>query len=272
MVASLRPLSLWRQLKGLFWIYFQDALAYRASIVIWLLTDITTTLTMPLVFLAAGRGATLGGFSPSELVSYYVIMLFVSSFVTSHFMWEIGTEIREGILSTQLIRPVNWWAFMLVRNVAYRFVRSVVLIPFFVAFVVAYWGQIQSVTFYFGWETWVALILGHLVSFCFVVAFAMIALFTQEAMSIFELYYFPMLFLSGQLFPISLLPDWARTLALFFPFYSTTGAPVEIMLGRVSGLDALNAIGMQVAWIILSLILYQVLWRKGLKQFTGIGM
>ncbi|MGL1465783.1 hypothetical protein ACSTI9_00195, partial [Vibrio parahaemolyticus] len=60
--------------------------------------------------------------------------------------------------------------------------------------------------FYIGWEFWVSLILGHFVSFTFVIAFAMIALYVQEAQAIFELYYVPMLFLSGQLFPIAVLP------------------------------------------------------------------
>jgi ABC-2 type transport system permease protein len=101
---------------------------------------------------------------------------------------------------------------------------------------------------------------------------SMLALFTQEAMAIFELYYVPMLFLSGQLFPISVLPPWAMFLGKLFPFYYTTGAPTEILIGRVKGNEALQTIGMQLLWIAIAYLVSRILWAKGLKHYTGVGM
>jgi len=123
-----------------------------------------------------------------------------------------------------------------------------------------------------GWEFWVSLILGHLVSFTFVMMMSMLALFTQEVTSIFELYYIPMLFLSGQLFPVSILPEWGAKLAKLFPFYFTTGAPTEILIGRIHGATVTQALGMQVFWIVFSYGISRMLWRTGLKHYSGVGM
>jgi ABC-2 type transport system permease protein len=261
-----------RQTLGLLRIYIADGLAYRAAGVIWVLTDVATAVTMPLVWLAANRNGPIAGYSPSDLVLYYLSMLMLGSFITSHFMWEISAEIREGAFSSHIVRPVSYLRFILVRNLAWRMVRSLIFLPFFCLILAFYRGSVDVSRIHLGWELWTAVALGHLVSVMFVLAMSMIALFTQEAQSIFELYYFPMLFLSGQLFPIALLPDWVRWLAVVFPFYYTTGVPTEIMVGRLSGSAAVQAMGVQLLWAGVSYLLFKALFAKGSRVYTGVGM
>ncbi|MCW5939587.1 MAG: ABC-2 family transporter protein [Fimbriimonadaceae bacterium] len=264
--------AMWRQTLGLIRIYIADGLAYRASGVIWVLTDVASAVTMPLVWLAASRGGPIAGYSSSDLVLYYLCLLMLTSFIMCHFMWEISFEIREGMFSAHIIRPVSYMHFILSRNLAWRVVRSLIFLPFFLAILYFYLGAVEGKSVYLGWELWASVVLGHLVSVVFVTALAMIALFTQEAQSIFELYYFPMLFLSGQLFPIALLPDWVRGLAVVFPFYYTTGVPTEIMVGRLAGPAAWQAMGIQVVWIGVSYVLFRVLFAKGTRHYAGVGM
>lgn len=262
----------WRQAKAVFAIYVQDSLAYKASAFIWTLTDATTAVTMPLVWAAAVGSGMIQGYTASDFVLYYLVMLLLTGFITCHFMWEVAYEIREGIFSTYLIRPMDYFQFMLARNYAWRLVRTLIFLPLFGLLILAYWGYVKDATVYLGWEAWVSVLLGNLVSFTFVMAIAMVALFVQEAHAIFELYYFPMLFLSGQLFPVSVLPQWAQQLALVFPFYYTTGLPTEIIVGRVSPQASWPLIGGQVAWVVGCYFLQRFLWRAGLRHYTGVGM
>ncbi|MFI5387883.1 MAG: ABC transporter permease, partial [Fimbriimonadales bacterium] len=207
MTATLRK---WR---AIFSIYFQDGIAYRASGLIWILTDLVTAVTMPLVWASANTGGgTIRGFTTSNFVLYYLCLLLLGSFITSHIMWDLAMEIKEGQFSAMLVRPVSFYQFTFLRNLSWRIIRTGLFFPFFIALLWAYRGYLGGAHVFVGWEFWASLVLGHLVSFTTVMMMSMLALFTQEAMSIFELYYVPMLFLSGQLFPISLLPDWARFL------------------------------------------------------------
>jgi len=261
-----------RKWWAVFAIYFQDGIAYRASGLIWVTVDLATAVTMPLVWARASRLGPIGGFTSSDFILYYLCMLFLGSFVTSHIMWELAMEIKEGQFSTMLLRPMSFYQLNFFRNLSWRFIRPVLFAPFFVLLLFAYRGFLVHATVHLGWEFWLSLVLGHLVSFTFVMMMAMLALFTQEVTSIFELYYIPMLFLSGQLFPIAMLPQWAGKLAKLFPFYFTTGAPTEILIGRVSGAAVLPALAMQVFWIAVCYGLSRVLWAKGLKHYTGVGM
>jgi ABC-2 type transport system permease protein len=262
----------WRQWRALFAIYFQDGLAYRAQGFIWVLTDVVTAFIMPQVWMAAGRGSSIAGYTSSDFVVYYLCMLLLTSFITSHFMWDISTEIKDGAFSTHLIRPIPYMQFMLVRNFSWRIIRFSLFVPWCLLFFWMYSSQITDARFFFGWEFWASVALGHLVSVTTVVALSMIALFTEEAQAIFELYYVPAMFLSGVLFPISVLPDWARAIASWLPYYYTVGAPTEILIGRVPPGEIHRIILMQVGWIAAALVLYTLLKRAGLKRYTGVGM
>jgi ABC-2 type transport system permease protein len=262
-----------RKWKAIFSIYFQDGIAYRASGLIWVTTDLVTAVTMPLVWATAAKsGTTIAGFTTSDFVLYYLCMLLLGSFITSHIMWELAMEIKEGQFTTQLLRPMSIYQVNFFRNLSWRVIRTCLFAPFFVLLLYLYRDLLGDAKVYVGWEFWASFFMGHLVSFSFVMMMAMFALFTEEVISIFELYYIPMLFLSGQLFPISVLPDWAQTAARAMPFYFTTGAPTEILIGRVSGQSIFQVLGMQAFWIVFCYGASRVLWAKGLRYYSGVGM
>src|SRR5579862_6401277 len=261
-----------RKWRAVFSIYFQDGIAYRASGLIWILTDLVTAVTMPLVWASAGAGRIIQGYSTSNFVLYYLCLLLLGSFVTCHIMWEIAMEIKEGQFSSMLVRPVSFYQFTFLRNLSWRIIRTTLFLPFFVVLLWAYHGFLKDAHVFIGWEFWASLLLGHLVSFATVMMMSMLALFTQEAMAIFELYYVPMLFLSGQLFPIAVLPGWARLLGKLFPFYYTTGAPTEILIGRTTGAAAWQTVGIQLMWVLIAYGISKFLWAKGLRHYTGVGM
>ncbi len=261
-----------RKWRAVFGIYFQDGLAYRASGVIWILTDVTTAVTMPLVWAHASANGAIAGYNTSEFVLYYLCMLLLGSFITSHIMWELAMEIKEGQFSTALLRPMSFYQVSFIRNLTWRIIRFTLFAPMFVLLLYLFRSYLGEAHLQLGWEFWCSVLLGHLVSFAFVMMMSMLALYTQEAMSIFELYYIPMLFLSGQIFPIGVLPAWAQGLAKLFPFYYTIGAPTEILIGRVAGGAMLPVLGTQCFWVVFCFFTSKLLWRKGLKHYTGVGM
>ncbi len=249
-------------------------MAYRASGLLWILTDMVTAMTMPLVWAKASAAASgpIGGFVTSDIVLYYLCMLLLSCFITSHIMWELAGEIKEGQFSASLLRPISIHQVTFFRNLSWRIIRMALFAPIFLFLLWAYRPYLHNTHLFLGWQFWAAAVLGHLVSFNFVMMMAMLALFIQEAHSVFELYYVPMLFLSGQIFPVSMLPDWARSLAQLFPFYYTTGAPTEILIGRVTGPAITGILITQTCWIVGTYVVGKIGWKIGLRHYSAVGM
>jgi ABC-2 type transport system permease protein len=269
MSAAALTLRKWRAVFG---IYIQDSLAYRAQSLIWLIGDGVLAVVMPLVWIAAADGNSIQGYDTGSFVVYYLSSVLVGSFVTCHFMWDISNEIREGIFSTHLIRPIGYFQFTFVRNLAYRTIRPLIFLPIFVLLVAGFWKYLAGAEIHLGWQFLVAVLLGHSLSCVFATAFAMIALFTQEAHSIFELYYVPLIFFSGQLFPIALLPPWAQTLAHWTPFYYMLGVPLEILVGKIEPAAYPQIMLTQIGWIAVSYGLYRLMFKLGMKHYTSVGM
>ena len=261
-----------RKWRALFSIYFQDGLAYRASGLIWVMTDVTTGVTMPLVWAAAQKTGAIGGYQTDDFVLYYLCMLLITGFVTSHLMWDLAYEIKEGLFSTALVRPVSFYQVCFLRNLTWRLIRPALFFPFFLLLATLYRPYLTHASVHVNAGFFAALVLGHLLSFTWVMSVAMIALFVQEAQSIFELYYVPLMFLSGTLFPVALLPHWANTLSKWLPFYYTVGGPTEILVGRVQVADVGHVLVMQVAWIAFSFFLGRTLWKFGLRHYSSVGM
>lgn len=258
--------------KAVFSIYFQDSIAYRASGLIWILTDATTALTMPFVWLSATKSGAIKGFSGGDLVLYYLCNLLVGAFITCWFMFDIAFEIKEGQFSSTLVRPFSFFQLCFIRNLSWRVMRLTLTVPFFLFFLWLYREPLTGAQVHLGPELFASVILGHLVSFTTAMALAMVALYVGEAMGIFELYFFPQVFLSGAIVPISLLPDWARAIGQVLPFYYTTGLPTEIMIGRVTAEQAWPLIGVQALWAVAGYGLWRALYKNGLKHYTGVGM
>lgn len=262
-----------RKSAALMGIYFQEGLAYRANGVIWILTDTVPAMIMPLVFIASSKeGGTIAGLTNAQFVQYYLTMLLLTNFITSHLMWELAMEIKEGVFTINLLRPVSYFQVCFIRNLTWRILRLFYFVPIFFVLLLFYYKYLSSATAYLGWETFAAILLGHLVSFSLVYMLTMLALYFQETRSIFELYYFPMLFLSGQLFPIYLMPGWIVSIAKVMPFYYTTAFPVDIILGKVSPAGSHGLLLVQIVWVAVHLVSARVLWKFGLRHYTAVGM
>lgn len=270
--TEINVLALLKKWFAIFAVYFKDGIAYRVNGVIWILTDAFTMFTMPLVWMSAMGSNAIVGFHKADIVKYYLAMLMVSGFVVCHFMWELAWEIKDGQFSAQLVRPISTYQVYFIRNLSWRIVRVSLCVPFLLLFMWFYRDTLRGATFNWNWQFFTAMFMGHLLSFTTVMMLGFIALFVEEAMALFELYYFPMLFLSGQVVPVAMLPTWAQTLAKYLPFYYTTNLPVDIGIGRIDSNAALTGLAVQLFYIALTFGVSKVLWTKGLRQFSGVGL
>jgi ABC-2 type transport system permease protein len=150
--------------------------------------------------------------------------------------------------------------------------RLVVFVPMLALAVWIYAPHLTQARFEWGPTFWLSLVMGHLVSFMLAYALGLLALFFQEVFSVYNIYYIPMLFLSGQLVPIGVFPEWLQALSRYLPFQYTVALPTEVFMGRVPESLAWQGIGIQVAWTVSLYLLAKVLWRKGLLYYTGVGM
>lgn len=254
-----------------FVIYFKEIFAYPAANIIWVIADAQASIVLPAVWLATSS-PTIGGIPRESIVTYYACSMMISQVVTCHLMWDMGWDIREGAFSTQLIRPLNHFWLNVSRNVSWRLGKGLLFVPILGILMAVYGARTALHGFNFSAEFFVVLLLAHLLSFCAAYCMALITLWTTEHESILRLYYFPETLLSGRLLPVTALPAWAQSVGEWLPFQYMVYFPTQVLLGQKTGSQILYGVGMQLVWIVVLLCIARVLFVRGVRQYTGVGM
>jgi len=259
-----------RALPALTRIGFAEAVAYRAEMLIWVLST-----TMPLVMLAlwttVAREAPVGGFGQADFVAYFLSNFIVRQLTGSWAAWEMNFEIRNGTLSMRLLRPIEPVFSYAVENLTALPMRIVVAVP--VAAVMLWavgtshlprdpliWVLIVVATF----SAW-------LTTFLLNIAIGCLSFFMESSLKVMEIYFVVFMVFSGYLVPVKLFPSVLRNVVEVLPFRFQIGFPVELMINAHGRAEALMLLGRQWLYIGVLAVLSYVLWRRGLKRFAAYG-
>ncbi|NED98852.1 ABC transporter permease [Phytoactinopolyspora halotolerans] len=77
--------------------------------------------------------------------------------------------------------------------------------------------------------------------------------------------------LSGMIIPVHWFPDWLWTVASCTPFPSLIQTPIDVVMGHVTGTEALSVIGVQCGWLAGMLLTGQLLFRAGARRLVVQG-
>lgn len=274
-VKGSRPLRALTKWFAVYAVFFQDALVYKANAVIWLMTDTVPAIIMPLIWLASYNGRpTIGGFTPSQMVVYYMIVLFLTCVVESHIMWDMNNDVKQGKFNVYLIRPYSYMAYMYASNLSWRLMRTIMFVPLFAVVLALFHRYVvwHPSLYDFGWRFWLAVVLGHLVSFGITFSLGLLSLYLVEARSVYNFYYLPLIIFSGQIAPLTLFPKGVALFAKALPFGYTLFLPTQVFLKHIHGSDLWWGYAGQVFWIVVSFTAATLLWRGGLKRYTAFGI
>ena len=265
-----------RSLPGLYAQQFKTSLAvmlqYRASLLIWLISHLLEPLIYLVVWSAvsAARGGSVGGYDAHAFAAYFIILMLVNHVTYTWIMWEYEYRVRHGSLSFALLRPVHPIHADLADNLSSKVITlplilaaaAVLTVLFRPAFHTPLWAAAAFVP-----SVLLALALRFLMEW----TLALAAFWTTRVSALNRVYFVALLFLSGQMAPLSLLPAPIRLAATILPFRWTTSFPVELLLGRLMVREALLGLAAQVAWILVIGFLLRFVWRAGVRVFTAVG-
>lgn len=262
-------LRLLRAVPTLWRVGVASIVAYRAEMVIWILSA-TLPLVMMAIWNAATRDAPLGLFGPREVTRYFAVTMVVRQLTGAWVVWELNYMIRTGALSPQLLRPTNPLVFNLFETVAAVPWRLLVLAPIVGA--VAVWRP--EILVWPGLARLAAFVLSvalaFLVAWLVQVLFGLAAFWLDQSQGLFSVYFAVWAFLSGYLVPAALLPPGVAELARHLPFYASLGAPVDLLTDGATG-PAAGILLEQAAWVVVLGGLAAAVWRAGIRRYGAVG-
>lgn len=245
---------------------------YRAANVIWLMGMIME----PVIYLsvwsavAQAQGGSVSGFSPSDFAAYYLVYAWVNQFTSDWHMWEFDARIQHGQLAFQLLRPVHPIHGDVAENLAHKVSQQATMLPVLIVLGLVFharapiepWALAMSVP---------ALALAFAVRFLWEWSLALSAFWTTRISAVNRAYFVVLMFLSGRVAPVGLLPQVLQTAGDMLPFRWMVAFPVELLIGRVTPHQALWGLVAQLGWIAGGGVVLRLLWPRAVRRFASVG-
>lgn len=257
----------------IFFLHFQYVFERRGISLVWFLTTLINPLILVLYWRGAMQSGDIQGWSLSAVSSYYFILIVVAAMLTSHIEEDVANEdIAEGQLVKYIIKPFSYYWYNFIREIPYRILQGIFGIVICMVFAIVA-GKFFQITTEFPVIilSFIVFISAYLLSFTYKMVLGLLAFWVIDARGFYQLAQVIHIVLAGYLLPLDLMPQALGNIAKLLPFSYMIFYPVLIIQGKVSLISVIEVIGMQGIWIGFFAVLYQMLWVRGIKKFTGMG-
>jgi ABC-2 type transport system permease protein len=267
--------SLWRDVPAYLQIVksrLKTAVTYRQNVFFLLLIVVVQIFVLRKVWTALYQGHTVVDGLTLHALLVYLTIANLQNWVLQDptvSMYMYG-RIREGQVAFDLVRPVGFVPQMFAHLAGSSF--STALFALAALPVIAFAGVLGGPASTTALALYLmSFVLGYVITTLLTLMVGMIAFWTMEIGGLTLLYYLVNQFFAGALVPVSIFPGPLRILAELLPFQATTYAPVAIYVGRLTGSDALKAIGIQTVWVVLLGFASWAMWRRALHHVVVQG-
>jgi viologen exporter family transport system permease protein len=264
-------------------ISLEERLVYRGDF--WLGTLMRFLPIVTQVFLwgavFAGMGAAakstgtaqIGGFNYRDMVAYYLLAMVGRAFSSMPGLAStIARQIRDGEIKKYLVQPIDLIGFLFLTRVAHKLVYyGVALVPFAIAFYL-FRG------YFSGWPPAhvlgafaLSLVMAFLLGFFLEALMGMVGFWTLEVSSLLWIYMLFNFFMSGQMFPLSILPSPWDTVARAIPLQYLAYFPAAVFLQKIQGPALWQGLAIEAAWVVFFIIACRVAFNRGVKRYSAFG-
>lgn len=210
----------------------------------------------------------VGGFSQAQYLTYLLWLITQVGSPNWRFDRIMISEINSGAVNTLLIRPGSFYEFHLWQFLSFKLLTLVTSLPLLL--LIAYSWQLP-------------LILGHLIpaiclGICYLLliytvnfAVACLAFSFDHVYSLNTTKNMIIWFLSGELFPLDLLPSPLKEWLIYLPFSCGVYIPAGYISGRISTELFLQSFVSVLLGCIFFGWLGRILWMRGLRRYSGTG-
>ena len=260
-------MTVMRKIRCFLTVYYANMLEYRAEIAFWMLAGMFPFILMG-VWMKAGDGGQFP-LSSVDFGRYFLAVFIVRQMSVVWVIWEFERQVVEGRLSPFLLQPIDpvW------RHVAGHISERLARAPFFGVLLIGFFA-LQPQLFWVpslgqGLLAALAMVCAFALRFLIQYTFAMLCFWTERASAVQELWFLIYLFLSGLIAPLELYPPAVRDFALWTPFPYLINFPASLLVGLE--VDVGRSFLILGGWMIAVFWLNRLLWRIGLKRYSGMG-
>jgi ABC-2 type transport system permease protein len=233
---------------------------------------ITQIFLWTAIFQASGR-SEIADYTRDTIIAYYMLTMISRAFSSMPGLCSgIALQVRDGEIKKFLIQPVDMLGFLLLGRVAHKATYyTIAVVPFVFVFFLCR-------GFFPGWPEapvfiafCLSLLMGFLLGFFIEASLGLVAFWFLEVSSLVFIYNLLGFFLSGHMFPLDLLPEWAHYIVRVLPFQYLAYTPAAIFLGKIQGPELWTSLAIEACWLLVFVALARIMFQRGVQRYSGFG-
>lgn len=182
-------------------------------------------------------------------------------------------DIKEGGLVKYILKPLPYILSKFFLEATWRIAMGVIAL-IAIVFLTLLFGQLFTVSLtpiqigIFILISFLAL----MISFMFKMTVGLTALWVVDFGGIEQLVFIATLLFSGYVVPLDMFPSYLRAIASFLPIPYMIYYPIRMLQGKLTLEQSLSVVGIQIFWLMILSFGYKIIWNRGVKRFTGVGL
>jgi len=267
-------------------ISLEERLAYRGDFALGTLMRflpiITQIFLWGAIFNAVGAESgsdeanppTLGGFALPDMVAYFLLTMIARAFSSMPGLASgIASQVRQGEIKKYLIQPVDLISFLLCTRIAHKLAYYVVAtLPFAFVFFLCrgfFTAGFPPPVYFVAFLG--SLVMGFMIGFFLEATIGMISFWLLEVNSLLLIFMLFSFFLSGHMFPLSLLPPDIEWIVNLLPLKYLAYFPAAIFLQKIPEDELATEMVTEAVWVVVFIITCRWMYERGLKRYSGFG-
>jgi ABC-2 type transport system permease protein len=262
-----------RTYQRLWQVNWAEQWQYRANLMMYLLYWLVSPVIYVAVWTTVARSqGSVQGLTANDFTTYYLALLLVDTLTADITIHLLAHKIHDGTLSGDLLKPVHpILTGTLVNNLAFKALTLLGLVPIWVGLCFLFQPDFSGVTLGSFLLALAAAALGFAINFLIGAAITCVAFWTTRVYAVVEFYFAVVVLLGGQFVPLDLLPPVVQNIARLLPFQLLKYFPIQLSLGRLTPEAIALNFALGFFWLAVVWVIFQLVWRAGVKRFSAVG-
>ncbi len=242
----------------------QEAMTYRLGGLAWVINGSITSLLMMYIW-------TLVTTDHSQIVTYFLGIIFISRLTGSWSFGDIAERIKDGSLSQTLLKPYHYMFEIFAHDMGAKLNRLISMVPYIIILGFIFSSNLSLPSLSKIIISVPAILAGYSIEFLFGITLGLLTNWTGDADGIGRLYETVSNLASGYLVPFFLMPILLRSVLDFTPFRYFVSFPIEILQNKLSPGKIILGYSILTGWITLLILLFKLMDRTSMKSFSAHG-
>ena len=263
-----------RSVRSVAFVTYKEWAAYRSHMFLSLIVGPAFFIAQMLIWESVYKDKTaLAGFTLDDILRYYGIST-VIYYITMDFAdWNLQMLIRTGKFTTYILRPMPHPLFAFSQKIGHRILGFIFeFIPVSLVFLLVFKVNLTPARPF--WAS-ISIALSFVILFLINYTVGLLSFWLTRTDGIRALIRLMRDLLAGVYLPLSFFPDSFQKILFFLPFQFANYVPARVFSGsyELGGyhLSIPQIVGIQTLAVLFMLLLTSIVWKFGVKHFTGAG-